>query len=173
MRVRPDYVRVHEGRTESLAGISGGALERRVAGHGIGAVHFFEMEIGESGDEARNAAACGLHFYRNGDRIAVVFDAKDDGELAEGGGVHRLPEFAFARSAVTEGDVGDFIILDSNVLKAALIDILGWRRLDGLRMARKIASAPGTTHCLQNLRAGRRRLRNDMQRGIAPVRGHL
>ena len=121
MRIRTDHVRVHEGRAVSFAAISSSALECGVAGHGIGAVDFFEMEIGESGDQARNASARGLNFDRNRDRVAVIFDAENYRQLAESGGVHRLPEFAFAGGAVAERNVGDFIALKADILELAVV----------------------------------------------------
>ena len=134
------------------------------------------MKIRKSGNQARDASARGLHFDRHRDRVAVVLHAKNDGQLAQRGGVHRLPELAFARSAVAERDVGDLIALETDVLELAIIGKLGWPilrvlcegwgrgSLSGLRMPRKIASAFGASHGLQNLRAGRRRLGHDVQR---------
>src|SRR5882672_9759499 len=96
---------VDEGRSKSLTAVAGGALEGGITGHRIGAVDLFEMEVGESGDQARDAAACCLDFNGNRNRVPVVFDAEDDRKLAERGSVHRLPELAFARGTVTQRNV--------------------------------------------------------------------
>ena len=166
-------MRVNERRAVPFAAVARSTRECGVAGHGIGAVDFFEMEIGESGDQARNASARSLHFDRHGDRVAVVFHAENYRQLFQSGGVHRLPEFAFAGGAVAERDVGDFIALEADVLELAVVCGTGGGNVRGLGMAREIASTLGATYGLQNLRSGRRRLGHDVQRGIAPVRRHL
>jgi len=87
---------VDERWSVSLTAVARGSRECGVAGDRIGAVDFFEMEVGESGDQARNVSTCGLHFDRDGDRVAVVFHAENYWELFERGGVHRFPELALA-----------------------------------------------------------------------------
>src|SRR6516164_7452025 len=109
MRIRTNHMRMDECRPESIAAIFHGTAERPVARHRICAVDLFEMEVGESGYETRNASTSRLDFYWHRDRIAVIFHAKDDRQLAERGGVHRLPELAFARCAVAKRNVGDFV----------------------------------------------------------------
>ena len=102
---------MNEGRTVAFAAIFRRAGKSSIAGDRIGAVDFFKMEIRESGDEARNASACSLNFYGNGDCVTVVFDAEDDREFAESRSVESLPELAFARSAVAEGDISYLVPL--------------------------------------------------------------
>src|SRR5579864_3855751 len=129
------------------------------------------MKVGESGDQARNASARRLHFHGNRDRISVIFDAEDDGQLAERSGVHGFPEFAFTRSAVAQRNISDLVAPGRDVLKLAVVRSAGLRDLACFRMASEIASTLGTAYRLQNLRSGRRRLSHDMQRRVAPVGG--
>ena len=161
---------VDERGTIAGAAVVGGAPESGVGDDGIGAVNFFEMEIGEAGDQARDVAAGGLHFDRNRDRVLVVLHAEDHGQAAVGGGVQRLPEFAFAGGAVAERDVGDFVALELDVLELAVI-AFGFLR--GVGMLGEIASGFGASDGLQNLGAGGGRLGDDVEPLESPVRGHL
>src|SRR5438477_11693095 len=112
MRIRTDHMSVNKSRPVSLAAITRCPLECGVACYWIVAVDFFEMKIGKSGDQSRNASARSLDFDRHRDRIAVIFDAEDYWKLAQSGSVHSLPKFAFAGSAVAKGNVGNFIALE-------------------------------------------------------------
>src|SRR5580765_6358507 len=118
-------MRMDECRTESIAAILHGASECSVAGHWISAVDFFEVEVGESRDEARNAAAGGLDFHRHRDRVAVVFHAENDGKLTECRGVHRLPELALTRSSIAQRNVCDLVVFRADVLEFAIITAAG------------------------------------------------
>ena len=149
------------------------------------------MKIRKSRNQPRNASARGLHFDRHRNRVAVIFHAENHRQLAEGRGVHRLPELAFAGSAIAQRNVSDFIALKANVLELPVISMEPGRKsepgapflasfarsgeldLRRLRMPRQISPSLGTPHCLQDLRPRRRRLGHDMQLGIAPVRRHL
>ena len=59
---------------------------------------------------------------------------KMTGSFLIGGGVQRLPEFAFAGGAVAERDVGDFVAVERDVLElrgsrpAAFLADFGWLR---------------------------------------------
>ncbi len=156
---------VDERRTVARAAIVGGAPEGGVGDDGIGAVDFFEMEVGEAGDQARNVAAGGLHFDRNGNRVLVVLHAENYRQAAVGGGVQRLPEFAFAGGAVAERDVGDFVALELDVLELAVI-AFGFLR--GVGMLGEIAAGFGASDGLQNLGAGGGRLGDDVEPLVRP-----
>src|SRR5579864_1027369 len=106
------------------------------------------MKVGESGDQARNASSRRLHFHRNRDRISVIFDAEDDGQLAERSGVHGFPEFAFTRSAIAQRNVSDLVALGRDVLKLAIVWSARLRDLGCFGMASEIASTLGTAHRL-------------------------
>src|ERR1035438_6070071 len=142
-----------EGGAVAGAAMLGCAPESGIGDDGIGAVNFFEMEVGESGDQARDVAAGGLHFNRDRDRVLVILNAEDHGQTAVGSGVERLPEFTFAGSAIAERDVGDFVAVELNVFELAVIAFgLG----GGVGMLREIASGFGATYGLQNLAPGGR-----------------
>src|SRR5690348_4497497 len=108
MRIRTNHVRMNERRAVSLAAILGGTLKCGVGSHWISAVDLFKMEIRETGHKAGDAASGRLHFDRNRDSVAVVFDAEDYWQAAQRSGVHRLPKLSFTRSAIAERNVGDF-----------------------------------------------------------------
>ena len=66
-------------RTMPRAAIIGRALESRIGDDRVGAVEFFEMKVGEAGDQARNIAAGSLHFDRHGDGVSVILKQKITG----------------------------------------------------------------------------------------------
>ena len=76
-------------------------------------------------------------------------------------GVERFPELAFARRALAERHVDDFVGVEA----AAIGD-----RLDA---ARRCSAGFGAADRVQALRAGGARPRDDVQRLVAPVRRHL
>src|ERR1700722_581949 len=173
---------MNKSRSVALPAMAYGTLEGGIAGHRIGAVDFFEMKIRKHGHQPRNAATRGLHLDGHGDGIAIIFHAENYRQLTQGGGVHRLPELAFAGGAIAQRNVSYFVALKRNILELAVIDeragwpILrvfceGWERRNfgGIGMAREIAPTLGATHGLQNLRSRGRGLRNNVQLGIAPV----
>ena len=128
------------------------------------------MEVGESADQTRNVAARGLHFDRHGNRVLVVLHAKNYWQAAVGGGVQRLPEFAFAGRAIAERNVSDFIALKLDVLELAVIAV-GF--LASLGMPGEIAAGFGASDRLQNLGARGRRLGDNIEPLVGPVRRHL
>src|ERR1051326_6258321 len=67
--------------------------------HEVGAVHFDPFEIGEAGNQIRHVPARSLLLDRNRNRVAIVFDQKDDWQILQACGVHRFPELAFAGCA--------------------------------------------------------------------------
>src|SRR5580700_8760199 len=138
-------------RTMAAAAMVRRAPEGGVSDDGVGAVNLFEMKVGEAGDEARNIAAGGLHFHGHGNRVFVVLHAKNYRQAEVGCTVQRLPEFALARRAVAERNVGDFVALELDILELAVIafDFLG-----GVGMPGEIAAGFGASDGLQNLGAG-------------------
>src|SRR2546430_7330971 len=132
------------------AAMVGRAPESCVSDDGVGAVNLLEMEVGKSGDEARNVAAGRLHFDGHGNRIFVVLHAKNYRQTEIGCGVHRLPEFAFAGRAVAERDVGDFVTLELDILELAVI---AFGFLGGVRMPGEIAAGFGASDGLPDLGA--------------------
>ena len=161
---------MHQRRTFTGTAMGHRARECGVAGDGIRTIYFLEMEIRETGDQARDISAGGLHFNRNGDGILVVFDTVENRELVVRRRVERLPEFAFASGTVPERNVGDFVLLELHVLELTIIAV---SLLGGVGMARKVEAGFRATHGLQNLRSRRRRLGHDVELLIRPVRRHL
>ena len=94
MRIGANDVAVNKGWTVTGAAVGCGGLKRTQAGYGIGTVDLSEVEVGEVGNEMGDIAARGVDFDRNADGVAVVFNAKNDGQLLVGGGVERFPKLA-------------------------------------------------------------------------------
>src|SRR5271169_478378 len=143
MRIRSDHVGMHKSRSVALAAILNGPLKRSRTRHRIGAIHFFKMEIWEARDQPRNAASCGLDFYRHGNRVAVVLYAENHGQLAESGCVHRLPELALAGGSIAQRNVGYFVALERHVFELTIIHQTGWPILRVLCQGWDLRS-PGT-----------------------------
>ena len=161
MRVRADDLGVHERRTLAARARRRSRPTSRDSSPGSRCRRCSAPESGEGRDELRDVAAGGLHFDRHRDRVAVVLDDVDDGQVAEAGGVERLPELAFARRAVADRDVGDLVAVEPRLAPFdggdPLVEERGLRAADGL----------------EALRAGRARLRHDVQLLVSPVRRHL
>src|ERR687887_399666 len=102
-------MRMNERRPLPSSGVCDRTHKGRIRRNRIGTVDFLEMEIRETRDETRNISAGGLNFYRYRDCVLVVFHYEDQRQLEIGGGVHRLPELAFAGRALAEGDIGHLI----------------------------------------------------------------
>src|SRR6202034_1325163 len=137
--------------TVSLATVARSPLECGVAGHRIGAVDFFEMEVGESGNQTRNVAPRGLEFDRNRNGVPIVLNAENNRKVAQRDGVHGFPELAFTGSAVAQRNVSHFIALEADLLKLAVVGKMGGGNVRCLGMPRQIASCLGAANCLQNL----------------------
>src|SRR5580693_3417758 len=101
MRIMPNYMRVDQRGAATLAAIVNGFLADRVAFEGIRAVTLGDVQARETARQARNAAAGGLHFDRNGDGVAVVFDDVKQWKFFRAGDVERFPKLTFAGSAIT------------------------------------------------------------------------
>src|SRR5579864_9288459 len=170
MRVGPDHVCMHKRRSLPRTTVVHSTLHRRVAHHRIGAIDFLKMEIRETGNQAGDVAPGRLYFYRNRNRVLVVLDHEDNGQLPVGSGVERLPEFPFAGGAIAERDVGDLVAPEADILKLAVIPA---RLLGGIGMIAQIDSGFRASDRLQNLGARWRRLSNDVESPVSPVRRHL
>src|SRR5206468_1059715 len=92
-----------------------------VADDGVSPIYFFKMEVWKTGNQTRDITARGLNFdgHRNG--VPVIFHEKNNRKPQVGSGIHRLPEFAFTGSAITERNVGDFIAMELHILEFAII----------------------------------------------------
>src|SRR6202047_2821993 len=161
---------VDKSRTRAAAAMVSRAPEGGVSDDGVGAVNLFEMKVGETGDEARNVAAGGLHFHGHGNRVFVVLHAKNYRQAEVGCTVQRLPEFAFTGGAVAERDVGDLVALELDILELAVI---AFGFLSSVGMPGEIAAGLGASDGLQDLRHRGGRLSNDIEPLVGPMRGHL
>ena len=108
------------------------AHKSRIAGHRIGSIHFFKMEVGKAADQAGDVSARGLHFDRHRDGIPVVLDHKNHRKPGVGGGVQRLPELALAGGAFAQGNVGDLVAVEFDVFE---LPVVAGGFLGGIRMS--------------------------------------
>ncbi len=161
MRVGTNYLSVYEGRSFALAAILDRTFHHRQRLEGVGAVATLQIEIRKVLNEPRNVTARGLHLNRNADRIAVVFQQEKHRQFQIAGAVERLPEFSLAGSAVAQRNVDDFVLAKVWGAFAQFFDQL--KAIPGLRAAYR----------LQQLRTCRRRLRNDIEFCMTPMRRHL
>ena len=111
MRIRSYDVRVNERRPAPLAAILNCPLNHVVAGKRVAAVNFLNEETRKSAHKFRYAAARRLHFDRDRDRVAVVFDQVKHGQVQSARRVERFKELAFARRPVASRYVNDCIRL--------------------------------------------------------------
>src|SRR6266705_753444 len=116
----------------------------------IGPVALLAVKIWKTFDEPRNVAPGSLHFEGNADRVPVVFAQEHNRQFQIAGGVERFPKLAFAGRAVAKGNVDNFIVPKSLDAAFQLLDELD--PVTGFRASDR----------LQKLRAGRRRLRDDV-----------
>src|ERR1043166_1912886 len=146
-----------ECRALSLAAVLDRAIERRIRLDRVRAVALLDKQIRETGDKLRYIAAGSADLDGDADRVAVVLDAKDDGQLEVAGGVECLPPLALARGAVANGHVDDLVAFETNDLVLQLPD------------ERSSITCLGRTDRMQRLRSGARRLRRHIQRLVAPM----
>ena len=169
MRIRADDVRVDQRRAFAGAAMFGGAAQRGITFQRLGAVTFFDVEIRIIPHQLGDAAAGSLHFHRHGNGVAVVFDEIENREALGAGGVQRFVKFTFAGGAIAGRNVSDLVGMKGDAGAgrsfARLIEGLG----EFFEIGRTFRRADG----LQELRAGGRRARDDVQIAIAPVRRHL
>ncbi len=148
----------------------GGILESLPGRQRIGAVDLGEEEIRKIVHQTRDIPAGRIHFDRNRDGIAVVFNHEDDGQLFVGRRVQRLPEFALRSRALSDRYIDNLVALELDIAPLAVVALMIFR---GLGMAGEVTAGLRAADSMQALRRRRRRRRNDMVRRAAPVRRHL
>ena len=163
VRVGPHDVPVDERGALALAGVRERVPERVVRREVVAAVHLDDEEARVRAHEARDRAAGRVHLDGHRDRVAVVLDDEDDGQLEGRGGVQRLPELALGRRALADRHDDDLVGRRRGRLLADR----------GGVGAQEEAARLGGADARQALRAGRRRRREDVQARRAPVRRHL
>src|SRR5436190_6959809 len=77
----------------------------------IASVYFFQVKSRKRSNEFGDASAGRVDFDWNRDGVAVVLDEIDNRELEIARRVERLPELAFARSAVACRAEDNFVFL--------------------------------------------------------------
>ena len=102
-----------------------------------------------------------MDFHGHADRVAVILQQKQYRQFQVARGIERFPKLAFAGRAVAQRDINNFVV--TKVLDA-LLQLLD--QLDAI-------TCFGASDRLQKLRTGRRRLRDDVEFLMAPVRRHL
>jgi hypothetical protein len=141
-----------------------------IAFHRVGAVDLGKEEIGEIRDQARDVSSGRVHFDRNRDGVAVVFDNEQNGQPRGGGRADRFPEFSFAGRTLTQRDVHHFISMEMRGLERAVVS-LALFCCPG--MGGEVSASLRAAHCLGALGGNGRGLADNIQPGIAPVGGHL
>ena len=81
MRVEPHTMAVYQRRAAAGAAVRRRLLKCTQAGHGIVAVDFREIKVGEIGHQTGDVSARRVHLNGNADGVAVVFDHKDTGSF--------------------------------------------------------------------------------------------
>ena len=148
-------------RTPSGPDVRGRLGEGPVAGEEVGAVDGVHVQPRERAHEARDVTAWRLDVHGHGDRVAVVFHEEEHRQPFRARRVQRLPELTFARRAFAEGREDDLVSAKTGCtirdVGQAAIEHAGLGRADRV----------------QDLRRRRARSGHDVQRLVAPVRGHL
>ena len=85
MRIGADALGVHHNRSLVVAAPSHGFGHGGVGGDEIGFRRSGRSSDRESGYQLGYVAARGLSFHRDRDRVAIVFDQIDDGQLFQTG----------------------------------------------------------------------------------------
>jgi hypothetical protein len=161
VRVGANHLRMHERRLALAPHVGRGFAERAIALHEVGAVAAHHLQVRERFDEARDVAAGRLHFHRDRDRVAIVFDEVQDRHRARARGVQRFPELALAGRAFADREISDLVGMEP---LAAIVD-----RGDALVDHAGLAGADR----VKALRAGRAALRRDVEFLVSPMRRHL
>ena len=150
--VGADDVAVDERGPFAGAAVGDGRLEGLHADDGVGAVDFFEMEMGERREKVRDIATGRVDFNGDRDGVAVVFDDEEHGELAIGGDADGFPELALGGCAFADGDVDDLVAVEVDGVELTVVGVFGIAWLCGFRMLREVERSLRTTDGLQALR---------------------
>ena len=169
MRIRSGDVRVNQRGAFAFAAVRGGTLQSRVAGERVGAVTFFDQQVGIVANQFRDAATGGLHFHWNGNGVAVVFNEVENRELLVAGGIQRFVEFALAGGAFAARNIDQFVAVESSLAAERRFA----RLLHRLRELFVVGAGLRCTDRREKLGSGGRRARKNIQAGMAPVRRHL
>ena len=112
--IGPRDVRVNQSGPAARTAMVDGAFQDGVAFERFRAVTFLDMQIREICDEFRDAASGSLRFDGNRNRVAIVFDEKENRHAAQRGGIDGFVEFALAGGSFSSGDVGHFVAMEAD-----------------------------------------------------------
>ena len=110
MGVRAGRVGVQQRRSPAFPAPRHGLARGPVAFEQVGPVTLDDLQIREAGEQPRYVAAGGLHLDRDRDRVLVVLDQEQDGQLEVAGRVERLPELALRGGSVARGAEHDLVV---------------------------------------------------------------
>ncbi len=161
MGVGAGRVRVQQRRSSPLPAPAHRLLRGSVALQQIRSVTLHDLQAGKAREQARDAAAGRLHLDGDRNRVFVVLDDEQDGQVKVARRVQGLPELAFRGGSVAGGADDDLVVGERG-------DVLA-----ELRGRTRPQAGFGGAHRLEELGAGRRRGRDDVEPGVAEVRGHL
>src|SRR5712671_750340 len=111
MRIRTDHLRVDERRTLTLSRVIDGSLHGVVARQQVAAIHFLDEEVGERAHELGDATTGGVDLDRNRDRVPVILDQINDGQLEVRRRIKGFPELSLAGGAITGRDQHYLVLL--------------------------------------------------------------
>ena len=162
-------MRVNQGRPGARAAMVHRAFQRGVTFERVRAVAFLDMQVRKIRDELRDAAAGGLRFDGNGNRVAIVFDEKENGHAAQRGGIDGFVELALAGGSFSSGDVGHFVALEAD----RITQRSAARLFESLRKFFVVERSFRGANGVQPSRARGRRSGDDVPFLASPVRRHL
>ena len=104
---------VDQGRAPSQPAITNCITGRPVAVHQVGAVALDDEQIGEARYELGDTSTRGVDLDGDRDRVSVVLDEKNHGELEITCGIEGLPELTLGRGSLTRTYQDDLILLEA------------------------------------------------------------
>ena len=160
MAVGADDVRVDEGGALPAPAVLDGVAQRVVGLEEVAAVDLGQEQVREAAHQLRDRSAGGVDLDRHGDRVAVVLDEEEDGQLQVAGGIEGFPELAFRGLAFAGRHENDLVLLEPALA----------------RQLRNQSLAPpglGRSDGMQKLGARAGGFRDQVPLLVAPVGGHL
>ena len=158
--VGPDDVGVNERRTLPRAAVLRRVAQRVVGLEEVAPVDLGEEEVRKAAQELRDRAARRVDLDGDRDRVAVVLDQEEDGELQVAGRGEGFPELALGGLPLPARDDDDLVGVEAALLRRA-------------RGSGPCASPLRRADGVEELGPGAGGLGDQVQPLGAPVRGHL